>query len=140
MLSLTSFRFFSLSEKVLDQSLGHWVALEQIIHQHCRSTEKVSCIMEKSHRRYAVIFWGDSCEYLSKGNLKPCMHRVAKCNGERYSVVFKQRCYSPSTKRSFSLPFLLSSLSLFLLRSCGLFGCVSAVLGSYRNFPSPYMS
>ena len=80
--------------EVKDQKLDCWISLEQMLHQYAKEKQV-------NHRKYATIFWGDSCEYLDKTGqckLNPSFHRVAQCKGERYSVVFKQRtcvCKTP---------------------------------------------
>jgi len=71
---------------VYDQKLEAWIALEQMVHANT-----------PDHRKYGTIFWGDSFEYLSKYILKACMHRVSKCESERYSIVFKMRTKPTAT-------------------------------------------
>lgn len=74
--------------EVFDQQLEQWIALEKCVHALCRASDPANPL---SHRRYATVFWGDSVEYLSRTLLKPSLHRVEKADGERFSVVFKQR-------------------------------------------------
>ena len=70
--------------EVFDQKLHSWIAVEKLIHQK-----------EADNREsYAIVFWGDSCTYLAAGkdgNPTPCLHRVVKTPGARFSVVYKQR-------------------------------------------------
>lgn len=80
--------------EVLDPKLRQWVPLERLLHRRA-ARDSVS------HRRFAVVFYSDSVEYLvkerrNKGDAAmpgPCYHRVARSDGDgdRFSVVFKQR-------------------------------------------------
>ena len=76
------------------------------------------------HRRYATFFWSDSCEYLNnapvegRGNddengekkLKALFHRVADCEHERFSVVFKQRTAPLRTHCRYQEDYILASI------------------------------
>jgi len=64
---------------VFDQKFNKWIGIEKVVHKAATD-----------HRLWATIFWGDSYEYLTK-SAKPLLHRVNKCEGERYSIVFKMR-------------------------------------------------
>ncbi|KAH9259244.1 hypothetical protein BASA81_002287 [Batrachochytrium salamandrivorans] len=73
--------------EVLDGELGVWFSIEQSIHEYAKQHNR-------SHREFAVLFWGDSVAYLNSNKLGPCLHRVEKLQpgaGQRFSVVYKQR-------------------------------------------------
>eukprot|EP01121_Diplochlamys_sp_Union-15-3_P007990 TRINITY_DN2083_c0_g1_i2.p1 TRINITY_DN2083_c0_g1~~TRINITY_DN2083_c0_g1_i2.p1 ORF type:complete len:285 (-),score=41.65 TRINITY_DN2083_c0_g1_i2:78-932(-) len=80
--------------EVLDQQTEKWIALEQLVHEYVYKDKTTPF---GAHRKYATIFWADSCMYLNeklytKGTeIKSTFHRVEKHDKERYSVVFKQR-------------------------------------------------
>jgi len=71
--------------EVFDLQEQVWIALEKCLHLRKQSKDDLS------HRRYATVFWGDSVDYLASPTLKACLHRVEKADGERFSVVYKQR-------------------------------------------------
>jgi hypothetical protein len=71
--------------EVFDLQDQVWIALEKCLHLHKANKNDLS------HRKYATVFWGDSVDYLSSPSLKACLHRVEKADGERFSVVYKQR-------------------------------------------------
>merc|ERR1712173_331571 len=73
------------------------------------------------HRKYATFFWSDSVEYLNNApmvkeskqqgkKLVPLFHRVADCNNERYSVVFKQRTAPLRTHCRYQEDYILASI------------------------------
>jgi len=70
--------------EVFDQDLDGWIAIEKYVHAYAKAKGV-------SHRRYCSLFWGDSVVYLKDKTMKPCLHRVGKCEDERFSIVFKQR-------------------------------------------------
>jgi len=90
--------------EVSDQSRGSdWIALEQLIHR---------AHPNMGHRQFATIFWGDSVEYLTKTQAKACMHRVAKSEAARHSIVFKQRTYPIATAPRYQEDYDLASIQL----------------------------
>jgi len=86
---------------VLDLKTKQWIALEKTIH-----------LGTKNHRDYGIIFWGDSFEYLVKGRTEACMHRVSKCNSERYSIVFKMRTNPKTTAPRYQEDYELAAVQL----------------------------
>lgn len=79
--------------ELVDQKEKKWIAIEQLIHKY---VQQQSGCTPFAHRRYAVVFWSDSIDYLLSGKdlrHRPvsCLHRVERCDTGRYSVVFKQR-------------------------------------------------
>jgi len=87
--------------ELCDQLLNKWIAIEQIIHANM-----------ENHRDYGTIFWGDSFEYLCKNNAAACMHRVARSNQERFSIVFKQRTCPTTTAPRYQEDYELGYLQL----------------------------
>jgi hypothetical protein len=85
--------------ELVDQKEKKWLAIERLVHTFVREANGTSLEGDLGHRRYAVVFWSDSLEYLVAGKRLPegwnmpraCLHRVEKCDSGRYSVVFKQR-------------------------------------------------
>jgi len=75
--------------EVYDQCNKEWIAIEQLLHEYSSDENPLA------HRRYATFFWSDSVTYLKFPEgvppFEPCLHRVGRCEGTRYSVVFKQR-------------------------------------------------
>ena len=89
--------------EVKDQLTGEWVALEQLLHQYCYPSAVERSHFPQRHRKYATLFWADSCVYLQEKELlgsekiAATFHRVEKNTMERYSVVFKQRTSPTAT-------------------------------------------
>jgi len=107
--------------EVVDQELGKWVAIERLIHKYVQNSN-----IEKAWRRYAIVFWSDSIAYLIRDATgkkqvqleslsrvpESCLHRVQKCDGERYSVVFKQRTTPLTTPPRYQEDFPLAKKQL----------------------------
>ena len=111
--------------EIKDQILSKWIPIEQLIQNYLK--EKGEYDMDKlCHRRYATFFWSDSCEYLNNApidkepefepkerntyKLKPLFHRVADCQHERFSVVFKQRTAPLRTHCRYQEDYILASI------------------------------
>mmetsp|Transcript_798 Transcript_798/g.1199 ORF Transcript_798/g.1199 Transcript_798/m.1199 type:complete len:395 (+) Transcript_798:36-1220(+) len=82
--------------EVFDPILGHWVALEELLHNYVSSKEEGKSKKDQfPHRNFVTVFWSESVNYLNEtktfNSLKPCLHRVGRCEAQRCSVVFKQR-------------------------------------------------
>jgi len=92
--------------EVEDQTLQAWLPLEKMVHESMGD-----------HRRYGTIFWGDSYIYLTKTQLKPCLHRVAKSDKVRYSIVFKMRTKPLATAPRYQEDYDLALLQLRSLHS-----------------------
>lgn len=89
--------------EVLDGELGLWVSIEQSIHEYAKQHNR-------SHREFAVLFWGDSVAYLHSSKLGPCLHRVEKLqpgSGQRFSVVYKQRTNPSLTQPRYQEDYVL---------------------------------
>lgn len=86
--------------EVFDKKEQVWIALEDLLHEYIYTQQKSQD--PHAHRRYATIFWADSCIYLNEkqdkgtSHIQATFHRVEKSEKERYSVVFKQRT-TPTT-------------------------------------------
>jgi hypothetical protein len=105
--------------EVLDPLLGHWVAIERLIHAHCADKGL-------SHRHFACVFYSDSLDYLVKrlerpDKPRPCFHRVQKTLGgaERCSIVFKQRTAPLATAARYQEDYYLATLQLASVRKAG---------------------
>ena len=94
--------------QVYDQSLQQWLAIEEIIHAFVRREEE-----HDDHRRFGVVFWGDSVSHLSDV-VKPCLHRV-KTKRARSSIVFKQRTMPIATSCRYGEDYILVERLLLLL-------------------------
>ena len=105
--------------EILDQKMEKWVRIEQLMQEYLKeSGECDSDVL--CHRRYATFFWSDSVEYLNNApcvlegsaaiELKPLFHRVADCEHERYSVVFKQRTAPLRTHCRYQEDYVLASI------------------------------
>ena len=105
--------------EIFDQKTNQWVQIEALMQQYlrdCGEYEKDSLC----HRKYATFFWSDSVEYLNnapavgssreKKKLKALFHRVADCENERYSVVFKQRTAPLRTHCRYQEDYILASI------------------------------
>jgi len=107
--------------EVVDQQLGKWVAIERLIHKYVQNSN-----IEKAWRRYAIVFWSDSIIYLIRDATgkkqaqleslprvpESCLHRVQRCDGERFSVVFKQRTTPLTTPPRYQEDFPLAKKQL----------------------------
>jgi len=89
--------------EVYDSVLERWVAIEQLVHESLALADG-----EKPHRKFAVLFWGDSVVYLRAPKLRPCLHRVANCKDERFSIVYKQRTAPLRTACRYQEDYILS--------------------------------
>jgi hypothetical protein len=111
--------------EVLDQSTGEWVALELHLHEYCR-------VNQLDHRSFATVFWSDSVVYLreqadrrslavpergSAKDLVPCLHRVARAEGSRVSIVYKQRSSPLRTAPRYQEDYMLAKLQLDALEA-----------------------
>eukprot|EP00485_Elphidium_margaritaceum_P000809 CAMPEP_0202690272 /NCGR_PEP_ID=MMETSP1385-20130828/5300_1 /ASSEMBLY_ACC=CAM_ASM_000861 /TAXON_ID=933848 /ORGANISM="Elphidium margaritaceum" /LENGTH=403 /DNA_ID=CAMNT_0049345509 /DNA_START=35 /DNA_END=1243 /DNA_ORIENTATION=+ len=106
--------------EIFDQKRNEWIAIERLMQTYL----KEDGAYEKDafcHRGYATFFWSDSVEYLNKApfvagkkanamEIKPLFHRVANCQNERYSVVFKQRTAPLRTHCRYQEDYILASL------------------------------
>lgn len=111
--------------EILDPELGHWVSIEQLIHEYARARNV-------SHRKFAIVFFGDSLDYLVKDLRnsqhppthripKACYHRVARSDGAgpRFSVVFKQRTAPLATAARYQEDYPLSLVQLESVQKAG---------------------
>jgi len=85
---------------VYDQKLQKWIGIEKVVHEAATD-----------YRLWATIFWGDSYEYLTT-NAKPLLHRVNKCDGERYSIVFKMRTKPTVTAPRYQEDYVIADYQL----------------------------
>jgi len=114
--------------ELVDQKEGKWVAIERLLHAFAKQQAIAAGTpdLKLGHRRYAIIFWSDSIEYILKGgkdnlssiyskaNALPlaCLHRVQRCDSGRYSVVFKQRTTPLKTACRYQEDFPLAKRQL----------------------------
>mmetsp|Transcript_60140 Transcript_60140/g.95497 ORF Transcript_60140/g.95497 Transcript_60140/m.95497 type:complete len:416 (-) Transcript_60140:59-1306(-) len=107
--------------EVLDQQTNEWIAIEELMQKYLKESGEYDKDA-RCHRRYATFFWSDSVEYLNnapfkesgakgeKPQIRALFHRVANCQNERYSVVFKQRTAPLRTHCRYQEDYILASI------------------------------
>lgn len=124
--------------EVFDSKLQVWFSIEKSIHEFAQQHSR-------SHRDFAILFWGDSVQYLNSPQLAASLHRVEKLQhgiSERFSVVFKQRTNplhtAPRYQEDYVLidyhqrrqqPWGFQRMWIFCLL---LFGCAATTIVKFR--------
>merc|ERR1712154_626964 len=105
--------------EILDQRRNEWLKIEELMHRYLKESGEYDKD-PMCHRKYATFFWSDSVEYLNNApfvnkkndgkKLKALLHRVADCENERYSVVYKQRTAPLRTHCRYQEDYILASI------------------------------
>eukprot|EP01084_Bolivina_argentea_P191910 329566_1 len=98
--------------EIYDEKLKCWIGIESLIHKYLKQYK----YHKHYNHNYAILFWSRSVSYLSDNRFKALDHRVARCNNERYSVVYKQRTCPYKTQCRYQEDYIIAQIQSHVLR------------------------